>query len=48
MKVEFTNKTEIGYLERLIREDIEKLKSKVDRREKVWSTIKFAQELGDF
>jgi len=48
MKVEFTNEAEIKYLEDLIKSDIDRLKKKVDVRERVWSTIKFAQELGDF
>ncbi len=48
MKVEFTNENEIKYLEVLVQDDIKRLKKKVDVREKVWSTIKFAQELGDF
>ena len=48
MKVEFTNEDEIKYLEVLVQDDIKRLKKKVDVREKVWSTIKFAQELGDF
>lgn len=48
MKVEFTNKNHIGYLERLIKEDITQLKSKVNKREEVWSIIKFAQERDGF
>ena len=39
---------ESEYLERIIRDDIVRLKAKVDIREKLWSNIKFAQEVADF
>ena len=48
MKVEFTNENEIGYLKRLVQEDIDQLQKKINKRHGVLSNIKFAIERGDF
>jgi len=48
MKVTFTNKQEIDYLESLVRKDTEKLQEKLKRRNKILTTIYLDKELGDF
>ena len=48
MKVEFKDPEVIEYLEKLIMADIKIMEQKLEKRKRVWSTIKFAQEIGDF
>lgn len=46
--LELTNQWGIDYIEYLIIEDTKILQEKLDKRNKLLSTIKFAKELGDF
>ena len=48
MELTFTNKNEIHYIEQLVNDDIKQLQIKLENRKRVWSTIQFAKERGDF
>ena len=47
-KLEFTDKDEVEYLQRLVKVDMELYKRKFERRKKIWVKIKFDQETWDF
>lgn len=48
MKIVIDNQWDIDYIEHLINEDIKYIKTKLEKREKLLSTIKFNKEAADF
>ena len=48
MKVTFTDKQEINYIQSLIEKDVIQIQEKLTKRKKILRTIFFDKELGDF